>query len=223
MGGQAVASNLPPKGTDAGALWTTLTALPRPTSAPFEVQLRGSTQHVVFRVLTASELASVRATADKAAREFLANISGATEPGGLAYEESYEQEKACALLALACRQAEDPRFGAFPSAKQARQELTDDEISVLLVGYAKFRRESGPMLAELTREEMDAWVKLLEQGASRLPLARLSGEALSDLVMYLVSLRRSSPTGTSSAGSPPDGSGPATSAEVDANERAAID
>jgi hypothetical protein len=75
----------------------------------------------------------------------------------------------------------------------------------LLSAYAIFRRESGPIISDITPEEMDAWVELLAKGASRAPLVRCSSEALTDLILYLVSkLKQASSTATSFAGSQPD-------------------
>jgi hypothetical protein len=194
----------PAKGTDASELWVKLTELPRPVSQKFAFRAKGKdVGDLVFWVLTAGELSRAHAAANRSAKELLDDPEA--KVGNLAYEEIYQDQKAIHLMAMVCRQPDDPRFPTFLSAADVRDNLTDDEIAVVLQAYGSFRRESGPIISELTPEEMEAWIQMLSEGASRFPLARLSGEAQTDLVMYLIGkVRTASSTATSSAGSPPD-------------------
>lgn len=192
----------PPKGADASELWVKLSELPRPLSPEYTFRARGADVGTLrFWVLTAQELSWVRVEASRETKKLFGEDA---IRGNLAYEEELEEQKALHLLQLSCRQPEDPRFPTFRRAAEVREALTDDEITVALTAYAQFRRESGPIISELTPEEMEAWVKVLMEGGSRFPLARCSGEVLIDLTMYLASKLRASATGTSSAGSPPD-------------------
>lgn len=196
----------PPRNVQPSELWQKLSERPRPTSAPIDFPVKSGTKspgQVVLRVLTESETHYCRAAADKVAKGFL---GGDAKPGDLGYDDIYRNEFAVELLMLACRHPQHPEMGIFPSAEAARGKMTEDEIAALVQAYNLFRMDSGPLLSELTVPEMEAWIKVLREGAQRAPLARLSGEALSDLVMYLVSQTGSSPTGSGSAGSPPAGS-----------------
>ena len=76
----------------------------------------------------------------------------------------------------------------------------------------------------MTVPTMDAWIRRLQEGASGVPLAQLSLEALRDLLMHSVSLLATSPTGSGSAGSPPPESSPdtATSLPSDAERPAPL-
>jgi hypothetical protein len=196
----------PAKNADASELWIKLTELPRPVSAKFAFRAKGKdVGDMVFWVLTAGELSRSHAAANRSAKELIDDPDA--KVGNLAYEEIYQDQKAIHLMSLACRQPDDPRFPTFLSAEDVRNNLTDDEIAVALQAYGSFRRESGPIISETTPEEMEAWIQLLSEGASRFPLARASGEVQTDLVMYLIEkLKRASSTATSSAGSPPEGS-----------------
>ena len=207
--------NGPPPSAEPSEFWVRLSELPRPVSDEYAFRARGDVvKPIVFWVLTAQELSSVRIEARRAAKAVFGEDA---QSGDLAYEEEYENQRACSLLSLACRQPGDTRFPVFPSAREARVQLTDDEIAVALIAYAQFRRESGPIISELTPEEMEAWIELLREGGSRFPLARCSGEALIDLTMYLVSKLSTSPTAPSSAGSPPAApSSPTTTSGGDA-------
>lgn len=194
----------PPKGVESSALWQKLSERPRPsTVVPFPAPPgEESAGELRLVVLTESEMAQVRANADAFAKEAL---RGDVKPGDLGYEDLYENEKAVQLVALAARDTSDPKLFAFPSAKAARQKLTTDEIGQLAAAYTEFRLERGPFVSELTEPELEAWLKVLEEGASRVPFSRLRTEALIDLVMFLGSkaIRR---TANGSAGSPQDDS-----------------
>lgn len=190
----------PPKDVSPGDLFRRLSERPRPTKAFTLPRLDGFEFNVVLRVLTENELHFCRANAQKASKEFL---GGEQKVGDLGYEEIYQNDVIVQLVCIACRDAEDPKFPAFPSAKAARLVLTTDEFAVLAAAYNEFRRESGPILSEITPSEMESWIRVLKEGASRVPLARLSGEAKSDLILALME-KLSIATG--SAGSPRDGS-----------------
>lgn len=201
--------NGPPKNANESATWVKFTQLPRPLSEPHVFRARGKdVGTLVFRVLSSAEYAGALVAAHTKSGEML----GADAHGTVAFEELYLEQKGVNLIALACRQPESPDFPTFLTADDVRQNLTDDEIAVLLAAYAIFRRESGPIISELTGEELEAWFELVMKGASRFPLVRCSGDALADLVMYLASkLRAVTSTATSSPGSPPDASSTPTS------------
>jgi hypothetical protein len=197
------ADGKPQPGTNASELWIALSQLPRPVSPAHTLRAKGvEVGTLVFWVLTSDELAQTYVQAHKATRDAF-GVDDAK--GTIAYEEYYLEQKALHLIANACRQPEDVRFPVFPTAKDVRLHLTDDEAGVVLSAYNIFRRESGPILSEITPEVVDAWIEVLQEGASRLPLARCGGDAMTDLVMSLVlRLPRASLTATSSAGAPPD-------------------
>jgi hypothetical protein len=190
----------PPPDVNPSDVWSRFTQLPRPLSQPHVFRARGQeVGTLVFRVLTAGELTSVYVKAHAAADAQL----GADAKGSTAYEEVYLNEKGIELIQLACRQPDSPLMPVFVNTRDVRENLTDDEIGVLLAAYSIFRTESGPVLQDSTEVEMEAWISVLVKGASAAPLARCSGELVRDLLMYAVSkLRAASSTATSSAGSP---------------------
>lgn len=186
----------------ASELWTNLEQRPRPTvTIPFPVpEGEKSPGELSFWVLTDSELMRARATADTAAKKVLL---GDIKPGDIGYQDIYNSECAVQILMEAARDPRDVRVPIFPTADRLRKKLTSDEISALVTSYGEFRRSRGPFLVELGDGELEAWTTVLMEGAGRVPLASLSGEARIDLILYLVSRLRGLPTGTSSAGSPP--------------------
>lgn len=190
----------PPPNADGSKLWIKLSALPRPVSKEHTLRAKGQdVGTLVFWVLTSGELSHTFIKAEEATAVAFRDPGA---KGTVAYQEHYENQKALHLLQLCCRQPEEPRFPVFMNVKDVREHLTDDEASVVLAAYNIFRKESGPIISDLTPEAMDAWIDVLREGASRHPLAHCSLELLSDLLMYAVSkipLPESS-TATSSAG-----------------------
>lgn len=194
----------PPKNVEPTALWLALSTKPRPVSiVDFPAsKLPGggvgeSIGKVAIRVLTEHELHGCRVNAERTAREMLKDDA---KPGNLGYQDIYNNELAFELVYMACRDPDDHGRPVFLHPKLTRELLTTDEVAVLLDAYNLHRAESGPILAELTLAEMEAWIAKLQEGGSRVPLASLSGEAKSDLILHLV---RKLSTLTGSAGLPP--------------------
>ena len=196
----AQTSNGPPKGVDGSALWAQLAARERPTRVVDYPGAGESPGQVALRILTMNEMQACRANADKEAKRLLATGTN----GDLGYEDIYRNELVVQLVCTACRAPEDTRVPTFPTAKHARDKLTEDDFAVLFEAYKLFKIEAGPILSEMTSAEMEAWITLLQEGGSRIPLARCSSGALCDLVMHLIARLPKSPTDSGSAGSPPD-------------------
>lgn len=218
----------PPKGEEPSELWLALEKRPRPSTLIDFPCAAGETSpgKLALVVLTESERHQARANAGAVARELVKGSDRERQDAGLlsdaSYLDIYNSELSVQLVVQACRNPKDIRFPAFPSPRHARQALTTDDFGLLAQSYEQFRLSRGPYLSEMTHAEFEAWLKVLQEGASRVPLAQLSGEALKDLVMFLVSKIRA--MGTSSATSQPDGSSPeftppSVSALIDDAER----
>jgi len=175
----------PPKDADPSEVWAKLSQLPRPLSSPHTLVCKGQeVGTVVFRVLSSGELSSVYVNAHRATKEAFGDEDA---KGTVAFEEVYSDQKALHLIQLACRQPDAPAFPVFLNVKDVREHLTDDEAAVLLAAYNIFRRESGPILSELSIEDADAIESILAKTGNRFALARYNSEAMADLVMHLVS------------------------------------
>lgn len=204
----------PPPNVEPTELWLRLTQRPRPFTVidfpPSKLPGGKPTDpigKVAIRVLTEHELHECMANAQRAAKEYLKGDTDAKQ-GNLGYEDIYRNELTFELIYNCCRDPNDINRPVFLHPKLTRKFLTTDELAVLLDAYHLFRSESGPIISEMTVEEMDAWIAKLREGGSRVPLARLSGEAKSDLILYL--LEKLS-TLTGSAGSPPGSTSSMTS------------
>lgn len=214
--------NGPPANMEPVTLWMELTRMPR----PFRVvdfprtRMDGTTAGTVaMRVLTQTEIIECAAAAQAAVNAIKKKfgIADAGQTMSRADAEMYENEKVLQLLSRACREAPrplDPPFvmgqphatdrPCFPSPVHMRDQLSSDEIAVLATAYTKLQYEIGPIVADLSDSQMEAWLQKLGEGGSRLPLASLSSAQLEDLLMYSAGRLYPRSTPTTSAGSPPD-------------------
>lgn len=198
----------PPNDVAPSDLWIKLTERPRPTC---DFQMPGVDKDgqplpsCKLWVLTESELHVCRAQADAAAKVIL---RGEYKAGDLGYEDIYRNELSVQLVAQAARNPKNVIFPAFQSAKHARQALTTDEFAAFAEAYVTFRRESGPLIADMSPDEMDAWLEVLIKGGSAVPLARLEFQVVTALLMHSLSKAPNSSTGSGSAGSPQNESQP---------------
>lgn len=204
----------PPPNIEPADLWTKLTTLPRPhteVAFPRKDPRTGlpMADKVKVWVLTESELMSSRAAADAYAHEILLKPQKSGD-ANLGYQDIYRNACVIEIVWRCCRAPINVQVPAFPSTKAIRQWLTSDEIAVLFQAYCAWQRESGPILSSMDKAEMEAWIAVLREGGSRVPLARLASESVIDLLMHSVSLLPKSPEGNGSHGSPPSGSSEST-------------
>jgi hypothetical protein len=190
----------PPANASGSELWNRLTQLPRPTR-DFTFSHRGTEVTVRLVVLVEQELAACRAAADDFAKRA---CGGKPQAGDLGYNDVYRNEIVVQVVCTACRdpQGMSLKSRAFPNADLAREQFTSDEWAVLFQAYCEWQADSGPIVSGMTTEEMDAWIEKLQEGASRSPLALLSSEQKSQLLLHLVSRLPKSPTASGSVGSP---------------------
>lgn len=221
----------PPNDIPPDALWVQLSEMPRPQRVvdyprrdPITGKMVGK---VTMRVLSQAELMSAAASAEKYAVDLLKRKPQRGEDSK-AYDDIYANESTVQLLFRAVWRAnqtgedqwEPGNLPFFPSPEAIRgneagtKGLPQEEIGVLLQTYLRTQRELGPIVSEMTAEEVDAWVEALVKAGSTYPLSRLTSEALDALLMRMASRLHSFLTATTSSGSPPDdstSSGPTTS------------
>jgi hypothetical protein len=197
----------PPTGIDASELFARLTTMPRPhTVVPFPRKVKDGEApmpDVAIFVLTESELMRARVAASQYAAALFAKTPNLVKDGETGYEIVRQQEQVIELLVIACRDPKNLKFPAFPNAELARKYVTSDEWAVLLRAYTDWQLESGPIMGDLTVQEMDDWLDRLEEGAASVPLSVLSSGALEQLLKRSVSRLRKSRAASGSPGSEP--------------------
>ena len=186
-------------------LWAEIIALPRPSRViEFPRKKPDGTPVGEFsmQVLKQEEQMLCAAAAERFTRKLLKD--DAPKNGDLArgYNDIYSNAAAVEILFRACRTKDDLIKPLFPSPDVLRQNLTNDELGVLMSIYYTVQTELGPIVAYLSEEEIEAWIARLVEGGSSYPLDSLSSEAQKQLLMRLASRLYKPPTDTSLPGSP---------------------
>jgi hypothetical protein len=73
----------------------------------------------------------------------------------------------------------------FYGSEDIRKKLSADEIAVLFSAYLMTQAKYGPFEANLEREDVEAWVRRLEEGGSSFPLVHLPWPQLAELAFLL--------------------------------------
>lgn len=200
----------PPDNVTANALFDALCAMPRPFrvvdiprkapdgSFPLQCHLQVLTQQERMVAVAAAEKFAQRAL--RAQRKDEESFLPKKDAHSQGYDDLYTNELSVQLLFRACKQVEKPRLPFFPTADDLRKVLDGDEIGVLTSAYHIVQAEVGPIVTTMDDGELNEWIDMLAEGASAVPLGRLSSGALRDLVMHLVSRLSKSSTVTGSSG-----------------------
>ena len=203
----AAPGNGPPAMARAGEIMQRLNSLGRPPTSTIDFPRYDSDgkaiQQVMVKVLTVREENVARSRARISAAIALKQKTHEAIP-----EEIIQNETITHMLAVACRDPENPEKPFFPyGPDEADTFCTSDELGTLALEYSMLRQRSGPRMSELTEDEMEAWIQGAAEDATLLPFSATAHAKLVMLFEYcaksLVSLRRSStsltPAGSSSS------------------------
>jgi alkylation response protein AidB-like acyl-CoA dehydrogenase len=196
---------LPPSETDVSAadLWTQITASPRAHRiVPFPRTAGGACVEVAMVVLEQQDAMAAKASSARWVQKMLREKGAAGDAFPEDRQALAEMRDAQELLFRACRRAGDLGRPFFPTL-EAIGKLTTDEVSVLVMHYQRVQVELGPIVAEMSTEEIDAWIERLAKGGSLFPFDGLSSGAQSLLIMSMAARLWSFMTASSSPGQPP--------------------
>lgn len=194
----------PPKGVKLGRLMTAIRSRGRIPNAtvdfPSLTDTGEAAGRVYIRPLTQRELDCARANA----YGYVADVLAGKNESKWKPEELEDNATCAEILAIACRDPEDPTKPFFEFGVLETRECTTEELAMLFMSYNAIKEQSYPTLASLTEEEMWEWTRALEEGADAFPFSRLSRARLEAYCVWaarwLVSLVRLS-TGTTSSSS----------------------
>ncbi len=150
-------------------------------------------------VLMAEEIAEATA----AAAAFTAETLGEDKVLEIAAENIYQDAKTIEVLFRAAKRDKKLATAFFPSPAEMRAHMTADELAVLFHEYLDLQASLGPIVGEMSRQEMDAVIDRLAEGGQAFPLGSWSWEARTALMKHMAYRLRASSTGTSSPGGPP--------------------
>ena len=164
----------PPAGAKVGRLFAQIISRGRIPNAvvdfPRYCEDGTAAGRVYMRPLTQRELDCARSNAYAYVAECLAN----SKESKWKPEELDDNATVAEILAIACRDPEDPEKPFFEFGVANTRDCTTEELAQLFLSYNAIRERSYPTLAEMTEQEMWAWVKALEEGAENFPFTRLS-------------------------------------------------
>jgi hypothetical protein len=204
----------PPIDIEAEELWRNICRTDEPNARYYEVvdfprndrDTGKPLGELAIWPLKDNEITQAKAEATKYARALIKEKKETFEAHE--YIEGYQQvfSDACAteMVWRFCRNVKDRSVAAFPTAAACRLHLSGDEKAVLCNAYALVQVKFGPIVSGMTVEDYDAWIQRLAEGGSATPLAFLTWEQRTELLMHSASLLYALQKGNSSAGKPPD-------------------
>lgn len=191
----------PPQDTPASQLWLALSSQERPDKLvdfPRRNMKGEPVGQLRIRILTQEEQMTCAASAERFARKHLKD----SKADDLGYERVFTDAVCVEILFRACRDADDSKRPAFPSPEKLREALTTEECAKLFEHYLTVQVELGPTVVNMSDEEFEAWIDRLAEGGSAFPFDLLSSDLQKILLLYMAYQLRSSPTETSSVGTP---------------------
>lgn len=191
-------------------LWARVCASPRPHKLidfPRNDADGKTLGTVAIVVLTQEEQMLAAAETERYTKKAIKDLPKADD-AKRGYDDCYNNRGAVEILFRACRRPDDPTRGFFPSPDEMQRVLTVDEVGILYRAYFVVQEELGPVVAHLSKEEEDAWIRRLKEAGSRSPLASLSWDAVSLLALSLASRMPEFAMSSDSSGSPPSSGSP---------------
>lgn len=200
----------PPKDVSSSELFQKLVSAERPhriTDIPRKGPDGEPIAQVALVVLTQEEMNLAAAEAERRTRKLLGADVPKKEDAQSGYSDVYNNLAAVEILFRACRQADDTKRNAFRTPHEIQSALTSDEVGVLFHAYLTVQQELGPIVARMTEEEVDSWVRVLAEGGTADPLGLLSWGALTTLVLSMARRLHALQTDSFLPGSPAESDG----------------
>lgn len=139
--------------------------------------------NVHMRLLTVAEedlaLARARQEHQRLLREH-------ADERGLTDEELLTNLRACHILSFCCRNPEDPEQPFFEHGARDVQQFDSEEIAQLMLHYAALKEQAWPSLRTMTKDEVDNWIRIFEEGVLDHPFSQLPRGRLEALCASLV-------------------------------------
>lgn len=118
------------------------------------------------------------------------------------YNRLYELRASVETLHRVVRDANDITKPFFKTKESIPQVLTTDEIGILMREYIAVRAEIGPVITQMTSDEIEAWIERLGEAEDVFPLVFLDSEMLSRLILTMASRLKALRMEKTSAGEP---------------------
>lgn len=101
-------------------------------------------------------------------------------------EELEHNARVTEILAVACREPDDPSKPFFDSGvMEIREHCTPEEIGILINAYAKLA-SYNPRLGDMADEDIEAFLRVVKEGTLQDPFSFCSRDQLETLITYCV-------------------------------------
>lgn len=220
---QKQASHGPPKDIDPSDLWSQITTMPRAhrvVDFPKYDKNGSPLGQIAIVVLTGDEVQAASMNAEKfirkACKDAFGEVPKADEMSG-SFQSMHNTRATSEILFRSCKKADQCEPGPdgvcivdhgelerFFSIREDIGKLTTDETAVLMRHYMQTQSTLGPIVKHMSQSEMDEWLEVLARGGRVDPLAFLSLEDVTRLLMYSACRLYPSQTDTSSHGTRQD-------------------
>lgn len=211
--------NMPPKDMNPVDLWAQITTLPRAHRVvPFPRNNADgvSVGSIAIVVLDSDDVMLANINAEKYARDQYKKIVGEipkSDEHSPAFREAFNARATREIIFRSCYKSNEcspdlrgvcttdhAKLAKLFPTMEAIGKLSTDELAVIMRHYMQTQAEVGPIVANMSQVEMDAWIEVLSKGGSAAPLALLTSDQASDLMMYMASRLCSSPMDSDSPG-----------------------
>lgn len=90
----------------------------------------------------------------------------------------------------ATRDMENKALPAFPSVQELSKRASPDEIAVLSLNILRFQKENSPIIAHMSKDELDGWIDRLAKDSQDAAyfLDQISSDVQSQLMLYMGNL-----------------------------------
>jgi len=196
---------MPPKDVTGAQMWAEITQCPREfRRVPFPRAWKGEQVEVAMVIMTQEEAFLANLAAEKYVRKMLRDDMPKASDVSEGYLRIFELAAAPEILFRVCKDPTDTSKPFFKTRDEISKFLTTDKTGILLREYNLVRMEMGPVITQMTGDEMDAWIDRLTEAEDIYPLVLLDSELLTRALRTMASQLKALRTGKNSATSPPD-------------------
>ncbi len=131
-------------------------------------------EYVRIRVLSQFELDNARANA----AAYVAECLDGKRKAAWRPEELEDNAVLAEIMAVACRDPDDPEQKFFPYGVIEARQCSSDELAMLFRCYNDIREKAYPTLSELTEAQMEALLSAMVEDADKVPFWQISPSRL---------------------------------------------
>lgn len=175
-------------------LWQLLTSNERPIEIIEYPRYQNgkSIGNIALRTLTQEDILRIQEASIKEFNRRVKTKEIDVSPESVRGRQLQENIYALHYVFEATRDADNIKLPAFPTVEHLSKEVHPDELAVLTLNIARHQKELGPVINDMTEDEMNDWITKIQQAAERggYFLDSVLSEVQTKLLMYTVAQLR---------------------------------